>query len=216
MPSIEPESAPLAPLEQNLESLVAIQRQEEVGRTAAQRRVEYISRIIGSARYLASLCAFAAFWVIYNLIAARPFDTVPFPLLAGVLALAALVSTTVILIAQNLQAFLEQQRSHLALQVGLLSEHKVTKQIHLIEELRHDLPMVRDRQDPQVEVLREAVDAEDMLAAIEQVGLMDDQPAAAAPSKGAPSDTRGRAGLSENSSVNRSNDAFASDIRSGL
>ena len=43
MPSIEPERTPAAPLEQNLESLVAIQRQEELKRTPAQRRVEYLS-----------------------------------------------------------------------------------------------------------------------------------------------------------------------------
>jgi uncharacterized membrane protein len=189
MPAIEPERTPPAPLAQNLESLVAIQRQEELRRTAAQRRVEYISGVIGSARYLAGLCAFAALWVAYNLLAAKPFDPFPFPLLAGVLALAALVSATVILIAQNRQSFLEQQRSHLALQVGLLSEHKVTKLIHLIEELRQDLPMVQDRQDPHVEVLREAADAEEVLAAIEQVGLIDEQTALGQTSKSATSST---------------------------
>ena len=107
--------------------------------------------IIGSVRYPAGLCSFAAFWVTYNNFAAKPLDPFPFPLLAGVLALAALVSTTVILIAQNRQAFLEQQRSYLALQVSLLSEHKVTKLIHLLEELRHDLPMV---QDPKIHMSR--------------------------------------------------------------
>ena len=54
MPALEPG---LAPLKQNLESLVSIQRQKELRRTAAQRRVEYISSLIGCARYLASLCA---------------------------------------------------------------------------------------------------------------------------------------------------------------
>jgi len=192
MPSTSTEGAPAAPLESNLESLVAIQRQQEVKRTAAQRRVEYISGIIGSARYLAGLCAFAVAWVIYNLFAVRPFDPFPFSLLAGILTLAALVSTTVILIAQNRLTFLEQQRSHLALQVGLLSEHKVTKLIHLIEELRHDLPMVRDRQDPQVDALREAADAKEMLAAIEEVGLIEEQPTSDASSKAAASGTRER------------------------
>lgn len=192
MPSTATAGAQAAPVEDNLESLVAIQRQQAVKRTAAQRRMEYISGIIGSARYLAGLCAFAAAWVIYNLCATRPFDPLPFPLLAGILALAALVSTTVILIAQNRQAFLEQQRSHLALQVGLLSEHKVTKLIHLIEELRHDLPMVRDRQDPQVDALREAADAKEMLAAIEEVGLIEEQPTSDASSKAAASGTRER------------------------
>ena len=57
MPSIEPERAPAAPLEQNLESLVAIQRQEELKRTSAQRWVEFLSGIIGRARFLAGLCS---------------------------------------------------------------------------------------------------------------------------------------------------------------
>jgi uncharacterized membrane protein len=47
------------PLEENLESLVAIQRQEEFRRTTARRQVEAVSRIIGSPRYLTALSAFA-------------------------------------------------------------------------------------------------------------------------------------------------------------
>ena len=57
----------------------------------------------------------------------------------------ALVTTTIVLIAQNRQSRLEQQHTHLGLQVNLLTEQKVTKLIHLIEELRKDMPMVRDR-----------------------------------------------------------------------
>jgi uncharacterized membrane protein len=115
----------------------------------------------------------------YNLLASkihiRAFDLFPLPLLAGLLTLAALISTTVVLIAQNRQTLLEQQRSHLTLQINLLTERKVTKLIHLIEELRRDLPMVEDRKDPEVEVLRETADSEEVLAAIEDVGLIGEQ-----------------------------------------
>jgi uncharacterized membrane protein len=167
------------PLEHNLESLVAIQREEELRRSAPQRRVEDLSRVIGSPRYLAGLCCFALLWVGYNQLApalqVAPFDRFPFPLLAAVVALAALISTTVVLIAQNRQTLLEKQRMHLSLQVNLLTEHKVTKLIRLIEELRRDLPMVQDRQDPQAEALQEAADAQQVLAAIEDVGLIQEQ-----------------------------------------
>jgi uncharacterized membrane protein len=71
------------PLEENLESLVAIQRQEELRRTVARRQVEAVSRVIGSPPYLAALSAFAVSWVGYNLLASKiqikAFDLFPFP-----------------------------------------------------------------------------------------------------------------------------------------
>jgi uncharacterized membrane protein len=75
------------------------------------------------------------------------------------------------LIAQNQQATLEQQRAHLDLQVNLLTEQKVTKLIHLLEELRRDLPMVHDRHVPQAAAMQERADAGQMASAIENVGL---------------------------------------------
>jgi uncharacterized membrane protein len=110
-------------------------------------------------------------------------------LLAGILSLAALVSTTVILIAQNRQTRIEQQHMHLALQVNLLTEQKVAKVINLLEELRRDLPMVKDRYDPQADSLARQTDAKQVLSAIEEGGLVADPtksptaPAAPVPGK---------------------------------
>jgi uncharacterized membrane protein len=70
---------------------------------------------------------------------------------------------------------LEQQHTHLDLQVNLLTEQKVTKLIHLIEELRHDLPMVKDRDDPHSAALQERTDTLQVLSAIEKSGLTADQ-----------------------------------------
>ena len=72
----------------------------------------------------------------------------PFSGLQGVLTLIALLTATVVLIGQRRQTRLSEQRAHLDLQINLITEQKVTKLIHLIEELRQDLPMVRDRHDP--------------------------------------------------------------------
>jgi uncharacterized membrane protein len=86
-------------------------------------------------------------------------------------SLAALISTTVVLIAQNRMTRIEQQHAHIALQVNLITEQKVTKLINLMEELRHDLPMVKDRYDPQAASFAQKTDALQVLTAIEQVGL---------------------------------------------
>ncbi len=102
------------------------------------------------------------------------FDPSPFSLLDGVLSLAALVTTTVVLIAQELQTRIEQRHAHISLQVSLMTEQKVAKLINLIEELRRDMPMVKDRYDPQAASYSEKTDALQVLTAIEAAGLAKD------------------------------------------
>jgi uncharacterized membrane protein len=165
-------------IDQNIESVVALQRREWESVSLSQRRVERLSRFIGRPVYLVALLGLVAVWMVYNLTAPswglKPFDAPPFALLDGILSLVALITTTIVLIAQNRQAKLEQQHTHLALQVNLLTEQKVTKLIHLIEELRRDLPMVRDRHDAQATAMQERADTAQVVSAIEEVGLTGD------------------------------------------
>jgi uncharacterized membrane protein len=46
---------------------------------------------------------------------------------------------------------------------------KVTKLIHLLEELRRDLPMVKDRHDPEAASLQQRTDTAQMLSALANV-----------------------------------------------
>ena len=101
---------------------------------------------------------------------ARPLDEPPFAWLQGAVALAGLVTSSVVLYAQGRQAKLETQRAHLDLQVNLLTEQKVTKLIVLLEELRRDLPMVHDRVDAEVGILQQRTDAAQVLSALDQGG----------------------------------------------
>jgi len=166
-------------IEQNIESVVALQRREWEQTTVSQRRAERVGRFIGRPVYLVAILCISALWIAVNLTLPyagyAAWDAVPFEMLQGLLSLAALVTTTIVLIAQNRQTKLEQQHTHLGLQVNLLTEQKVSKLIHLIEELRRDLPMVKDRHDPQAAVLQERTDTRDVLSALEQVGLTDDE-----------------------------------------
>jgi uncharacterized membrane protein len=165
-------------IDQNIESIVALRRREWETVSLSQRRVERLSRFIGRPAYLIALLTMVAAWVVYNSTAPawglKAFDAPPFELLDGIMSLIALITTTIVLIAQNRLAKLEQQHTHLALQVNLLTEQKVTKLIHLLEELRRDLPMVKDRHDAQATVLQERADTAQVLSAIEEVGLTGD------------------------------------------
>jgi uncharacterized membrane protein len=54
------------------------------------------------------------------------------------------------------------------LQVNILTEQKTTKLVHLLEELRRDLPMVRDRHDADATKLQQPTDATEILSALEK------------------------------------------------
>jgi uncharacterized membrane protein len=190
---MEAERQPLPDhIDQNIDSVVGIQKREWEHMSLWQRRVERIGRFAARPSYIVGLLLLTGAWIVLNvglpLVGRASFDPFPFPLLDGVLTLCALLTSTVVLIAQGRQAKLEQQHTHLDLQVTLLTEQKVSKLIRLLEELRHDLPNVRDRHDPQASVLQEAADTQQVLTAIEQGGLTSANPAGEEP-KSSPSAT---------------------------
>jgi uncharacterized membrane protein len=165
-------------IDQNIETVVAHQRREWEQAGASQRRVERLGRFIGRPAYLIGVLAFVIAWIGLNvageILGLTPPDPAPFAMLQGALTLLALITTTIVLIAQNRQTKLEQKQAHLELQVNLLTEQKVTKLILLIEELRRDLPMVKDRHDPQAAVLQQTADTAQVLSALEEGGLTPD------------------------------------------
>jgi uncharacterized membrane protein len=159
----------------NIENIVALQKREWEAVSPSQRRLERVSRFVARPLYLVGILWFVALWIIVNsfapLLGFAPFDPAPFQWLQGALTLVALLTTTIVLIAQNRLTKLEQDRSHLDLQVNLLTEQKVTKVIHLLEELRRDLPMVRDRHDPQAKAMQEGADTAQLVSALQDGGL---------------------------------------------
>lgn len=162
----------------NVEGVVALQRRESDALSPAQRRLEWLGQFVGRPSYFIGVLLVITLWVTFNLAAVRlgfkPFDEPPFAWLDLLVTFVALMTTTVVLIGQNRQSKFEQRRAHLDLQVNLLTEQKVSKLIHLLEELRRDLPNVRDRHDAQANALQERADTEKVLSAIDNVGLTGD------------------------------------------
>lgn len=159
----------------NIDSIVAHHQREEEKLTHPERYLQRICALIGRPGYLFAILALVAIWILANLFVAsqglKPFDPPPFFCLQGILTFAALATSTIVLITQQRQARLENQRAHLDLQVNLLTEQKVTKLIHLIEELRRDLPNVRNRHDPEVAALQVRTDTTKVLSALAEVGI---------------------------------------------
>jgi uncharacterized membrane protein len=167
---------------QNIDSILAFYNREELKISHSQRRLEYVGRLIGRPLYLLGVIFAAALWMLVNTLAPQlglsQIDPPPFFWLQGVLGLGAFLTTTIVLITQNRQAQFATQRLNLDLQVNLLTEQKTTKLIHLFEELRRDLPMVKDRHDALSAALQVPTDTAQVLEALTEshesnIALMD-------------------------------------------
>jgi uncharacterized membrane protein len=166
-------SAPLPdPLAQNIEAIIALQTRAEKDLSRTQRVVESVTAFFSRPLFLYIVIIAMTLWMVVNLLPSQLgfpiFDPPPFEWLDHVLGLASVLMTTGVLIAQNRQEKLAEQRAQLSLQLNLLSEQKIAKLIALIEELRRDLPNVRDRHDPEAEVMQQAADPHVVIEVLEK------------------------------------------------
>jgi len=159
-------------ISQNIEAVLEFYTREEQKISRSQRILERISNFIGQPVFLGFILLFVALWMLANTILHQfgmaEFDPAPFIWLQGIVGLGALLTATVVLIKQNRLAKLAEQRAHLDLKVTLLTEQKAAKLIDLMEELRRDLPNVKNRHDSEATALQQSMNPELVLAALDE------------------------------------------------
>lgn len=149
-------------IQENVDAISAVYERAEHDMPRGQRGIELVVAALGRPRFLYFYVIVAGLWVSGNLLARRmglePVDAPPFFWLQGCVATTSLIMTILILIAQNRQSRLAERRAHLDLQVNLLAESKIAKVIALLEELRRDTPMIKDRHDGVAEAMKQPAD----------------------------------------------------------
>jgi uncharacterized membrane protein len=140
-----------ASTKENLELLADFEDSEEARLSGAQLLIEKISRFFGSPAYFAFSLVFIVAWILANLWGMRAgwrhVDAPPFSALQGLVSSNALLLTIAVLIRQNRMAQVAEHRSHVDLQVNLLTEQKATKLLQLVDELQRELAAIRRRPD---------------------------------------------------------------------
>lgn len=169
-------SLPIAPLPdpigQNIEAIVSLQTSAERNLPGHHRAVEGVAAFFGRPASLYINLLVVALWMLFNVLPQSlglpQFDPPPFNWLEVSLSISSLLMTIGVLIKQNRQENLAEQRAQLSLQLNLLSEQKIAKLIAMVEELRCDLPNVKNRYDPEVEVMKQAADPHIVVNALEK------------------------------------------------
>ena len=167
------------PHSQNIEAILEFYSREEQKISRPQRILERISGFVGQPLFLGIILLFVALWMLANAVLRQfgvaEFDPAPFFWLQGIVGLGALLTATAVLTKQNRLAKLAEQREHLDLKVTLLTEQKAAKLIHLLEELRRDLPNVKDRHDSDAAALQQSMNPGRVLAALDERREPDDR-----------------------------------------
>ena len=149
----------------NIEAIIGFQAKQEQKLRLRDRLVEKIAAFFGKSEFLYLQLLFFTSWVICTHLAPQllPFGLPPFDVNEMGIDIAALLIATGVLVQQTRQDRLAEQRSHLTLQINLLTEQKIAKLIELVEELRTDLPIIRDRHDAEAEIMQQATDPQVVL-----------------------------------------------------
>ena len=159
----------------NVRGIMAMRLSAERLLSSHQRTVERATGLLSRPASLYVIMLSVGAWIGATLLIAKlgvgVLDVWPFHALQGLIGLAALLVTNMVVITQNRQAQASERHMQLDLQVNLLTEQKVTKLIELIEELRRDLPNVRNRTDAAVDLLTQPTETLKVLAALEEQTL---------------------------------------------
>jgi uncharacterized membrane protein len=155
-----------------IESTAELERKALAGASLQQRAIERFTLAVGRPRTVWIILLIVAVWIAINVmlaVAGRPqIDPPPYYWLDGVLGLAALLMTILILTTENRMSEIDEQRSRLHLQISILAERKAAKIIQLLEELRYDMPQVQNREDREAQELTLPTDPHEVAEELEK------------------------------------------------
>ncbi|WP_428485466.1 DUF1003 domain-containing protein [Rhodopila sp.] len=168
------DETPILPahIEDTIQAIAKLHAAHHQEAGALQRLVERLTAWIGRPRFIGALTGIIALWIAGNLLAALsgkpPWDEPPSAWLQGALGLLALYVTVLILTTQRREDQLAGYREQLTLELAILSEQKSAKIIALLEEMRRDNPMLKNRIDEEAAAMAVAADPQAVLDAIKE------------------------------------------------
>jgi uncharacterized membrane protein len=154
----------------NLESVTELHRQLLEERSPVEQLGEAIAEFFGSVRFITAHVLAVAIWVALNAsVVDRPFDPFPFPLLGLIVGIEFILLTTFVLMNQKLQSRRHEKWAHLNLQICLLTEQEVTKNLQVLNLICKHLGLEQPVKDREVKDLARATSVPVLAKEIDKV-----------------------------------------------
>jgi uncharacterized membrane protein len=155
----------------NIETITKLETEQVKNIPHHHQILERVAAFCGQPRFLyGQIVFFSTWWICSHLSSQKilPKNLPRFDLRQDGLGVSSLLLTTGVLIYQSRQDKLAEERSHLTIQLNLLTEQKIVKLIALVEELRTDLPNVQNRHDVEAEEMQKTADPEALLTLLKE------------------------------------------------
>ncbi len=154
-------------VERNIQAMQARRRRDEQQSGLQDKLSDAVTRFTGSMTFVVIHLVLFGLWIVVNagrVPGVRRFDP-SFVILAMFASVEAIFLSTFVLISQNRQAALADERAELDLQVSLLAEHEVTRLITLVTRMAQKMG-VGEAADPELSELARDVAPEKVLDVI--------------------------------------------------
>jgi uncharacterized membrane protein len=168
---IQPQETASSHLERNVRAIAALEHDAIEERSPADRASDAITKVVGSAPFVAIHAGAFAVWIAVNVAlvpGVSPFDPYPFSFLTLVVSLEAIFLSIFVLMSQNRMSRLADRRAHLDLQVDLLAERELTVMLHMLRALCDKHGVILDGVGTDVDDLLEETNVEELASNLDE------------------------------------------------
>jgi uncharacterized membrane protein len=154
-------------IERNIRTIIQLRLRAARVRGVQDRLADTITAISGRMVFVYAHIVWFGLWFLLNTgrLGVLPFDPFPNGLLTMVVSLEAIFLATFVLISQNRLSVEAEHRADLALQIGLLTKHELTRVLQMLDALQDKLGITNDA-DSDLADLEMETRPEDVLAEI--------------------------------------------------
>ncbi|MFN2635245.1 MAG: DUF1003 domain-containing protein [Thermoanaerobaculia bacterium] len=157
-------------IERNIRTVARQHLEARQNRGVSERIADAITTFSGRMPFVYLHVAWFALWILANTgqLGVPAFDPFPYGLLTMIVSLEAIFLSTFVLISQNRLSEDADRRAHLDLQIGLLTEHELTRALQMLDAVQDKLGIENDA-DTELAQLEMETRPEDVLAEIQRV-----------------------------------------------
>lgn len=157
-------------MQYNIDAIAKLEHDALSRRTPTERISDVITKLVGQLGFLLAQLILISVWSLVNLhliSGLKAFDPFPFGVLALVISSESVFLTIFVLISQSRMARQSERRSHLDLQVGMLSEQELTTILQMLQKLCQHMGVNVDSSKQEVRSFSKTTDVHKMASELE-------------------------------------------------
>jgi uncharacterized membrane protein len=157
-------------IERNIRTIIQLRTKDACERSLQGRIADVITSFSGRMIFAYVHIVWFGIWILLNTgrFGVHVFDPFPYGLLTMLVSLEAIFLSTFVLISQNRLGEETEHRADLNLHIGLLTEHELTRVLHMLDAIQDKMDIVDDHESELADLEMETR-PEDVLAEIHRL-----------------------------------------------